>query len=216
MIIFSLRLLIENRNKFSTMADKQKILILLFHPLLHKSRVNRELCRSVEDLEGITVRKMYDLYPDFHLDVKVEQELLIKHDVIVWQHPFYWYSSPSLLKEWIDIVLAHGFAYGREGKALVGKKVMTAISAGGRREVYQEGGRRRYSIRQLLAPFDQTVNLCNMRYLPPFVVHGTHLLDENDIVESGLEYRKIIQSLRDGIFDEEEIYKYEYLNDLIA
>jgi len=198
------------------MVPTQKVLINLFHPLLHKSRVNRVLYRSVEDLDGVTIRKMYDRYPDFHIDVKEEQQLLMQHDVIVWQHPFYWYSSPSLLKEWIDIVLEHGFAYGREGKALTGKKVMTAISSGGRREVYREGGLRRYSIRQLLAPFDQTVNLCNMRYLPPFVVHGTHLLDENGIAEAGNEYRKAIESLRDGVFNEEELFKQEYFNDIIV
>ncbi len=198
------------------MTKKQNILILLFHPLLHKSRVNKEMIRSVEDMEGVTIRPMYDRYPDFHLDVKEEQQILMEHDLIVWQHPFYWYSSPSLLKEWIDLVLQHGFAYGREGKALAGKKVMSAITAGGRREVYQEGGMRSFSIRQLLAPFELTVKLCNMSYLPPFMVHGTHLLDEQGIAESGKEYRKIIQSLRDNIFEEEEIFAHDYLNDLIA
>ena len=198
------------------MDHKQNILILLFHPLLHKSRVNRELIKSTEDLEGVTIRMMYDLYPDFNLDIKEEQRILLEHDVIIWQHPFYWYSSPSLLKEWIDIVLAHGFAYGREGRALLGKTVMTTISAGGRRDVYQEGGRSKYTIRQLLAPFEQTVTLCNMQYLPPYVVHGTHLLDPEGIVEAGKDYRKIIQSLRDGIFSEEDLFKHEYLNDLIT
>jgi len=198
------------------MAHKQNILILLFHPLLHKSRVNRELIKSTEDLEGVTIRMMYDLYPDFHLDIKEEQRMLLEHDVIIWQHPFYWYSSPSLLKEWIDIVLAHGFAYGREGKALSGKTVMSAISAGGRREVYQEGKGSKHTIRQLLAPFEQTVKLCNMQYLPPYMVHGTHLLDPEGIVEAGKDYRKIIQSLRDGIFSEEDLFKHEYLNDLIT
>lgn len=198
------------------MKNKQNILILLFHPLLHKSRVNRELINAIEDLDGVTIRRMYDLYPDFHLDRQAEQKLLLEHDVIVWQHPFYWYSSPALLKEWIDIVLEHGFAYGREGKALSGKKVMTAISAGGRREVYQEGGRARYSVKQLLAPLELTVNLCNMSFLPPFVVHGTHLLEESGIIKASQDYRKVIQSLRDGIFNDEEIFKHEYLNDLIT
>lgn len=194
----------------------QKILILLFHPVLHKSRVNRELFRSVGDLEGVTVRLMYDLYPDYHIEVPREHEQLLAHDVIIWQHPFYWYSSPSLLKEWIDIVLVHGFAYGREGKALSGKKVMTAITAGGRREVYREGGLRRFTIRQLLAPFEQTVHLCNMHYLPPFVIHGTHLLDEEAIRKEGKEFRKVVLSLRDGIFTEQDLQKYEYVNDIIT
>jgi glutathione-regulated potassium-efflux system ancillary protein KefG len=192
-----------------------RIMIQLFHPLLHRSRVNKELLRAVENLGGVTIRIMYDLYPDFHIDVKEEQQALLDHDVVVWQHPFYWYNSPSLLKEWIDIVLQHGFAYGREGKALSGKKVMTAITAGGRREIYREGGARKYTIRQLLAPFELTARLCNMQYLPPFVVHGTHLLDEKGIREAGEQYSRVIAAIRDGLFDPEEILKYEYTNDFI-
>ena len=198
------------------MTPSQKIVILFFHPTLHKSRVNRVLLQSVEDLEGITIRNLYDLYPDFHINVKEEQKVLLDNDIIVWQHPFYWYSSPSLLKEWIDLVLEHGFAYGKQGTALRGKKVLTAISSGGRREVYQTGGIRRYTIRHLLAPFDQTVNLCNMQYLPPFVVHGTHLLDEAGIEAAGQLYRKVLISLRDDKLDKKEISRFEYLNDIIA
>jgi len=196
------------------MTHENTIAILLFQPLLHKSRVNRELIRAVEDLEGVTLRIMYDLYPEFSIDVEVEQEMLLAHDVVVWQHPFYWYSSPSLLKEWIDIVLQHGFAYGREGKALAGKKVMTAISSGGKREIYKEGGIRKYTIRQLLAPFEQTVKLCNMEYLPPFVVHGTHLLDAQGISEAAGNYRNVIASLRDGLFSQEDFQQCEYTNDI--
>ncbi len=197
------------------MTHKNKIAILLFHPLLHKSRVNRALIRAVEDLEGVSIRVMYDLYPEFHIDVEVEKKMLLAHDVVVWQHPFYWYSSPSLLKEWIDIALQHGFAYGREGKALQGKRVMTAITSGGKREIYREGGARKYSIPQLLAPFEQTVKLCNMDYLPPFVVHGTHLLDEKGISVAASNYRRVIASLRDGLFDLEELQNHEYTNDIL-
>lgn len=188
----------------------------MFHPLLHKSRVNKELLRSVEDLEGVTIRLMYDLYPDFHINIKEEQRLLQEHDIIIWQHPFYWYSSPSLLKEWIDVVFEHGFAHGRHGRALEGKKLMSVVSTGGRREVYQEGGMSKFTFRQLMAPFEQTVNLCRINYLPPFVVHGTHLLDEPGIAEAGIEYRKVLQALRDDLFNEDELYSHEYLNDIIA
>lgn len=194
---------------------KQKIAILYFHPTHHKSRINKTLLNSLEGLEGITLRNMYDLYPDFHINVKKEQEMLLKHDVIIWQHPFYWYSSPSLLKEWIDLVLVHGFAYGRTGTALKGKKVMSAITSGGRREVYQKGGLRNYTVPELLAPFNQTVNLCNMDYLPPFVVHGTHLLEAKGIEEAAEVYKKMIISLRDDIFSKEDINANEYMNDLL-
>ncbi|MEN8229603.1 MAG: NAD(P)H-dependent oxidoreductase [Bacteroidota bacterium] len=191
-------------------------MILFFHPLLHKSRVNKELLRAVEDLDEVTVRIMYDLYPDFHINVSVEQELLLKHDVIVWQHPFYWYSAPSLLKEWIDLVFEHGFAYGKEGRALEGKKLISAITTGGRKEAYMATGPNRYSMRELLSPFEQTGALCRMNYLPPFVVHGTHLLNDDGIMLAGEKYRKVIQNLREDRFTPEEFLKHDYFNDIIA
>ena len=85
-----------------------RILVLFAHPVQHKSRVNKELVSAIQGIEGITFHYLYEDYPDFHIDVKREQELLLSHDIFVWQHPFYWYSAPALLKEWIDLVLEHG------------------------------------------------------------------------------------------------------------
>jgi len=214
MIIFLIKLFLLKHKGGHTMTGNKKIVILLFHPLIHQSRVNRKMLEEVNKMEGLSIRYMYDIYPDFHIDVKVEQEVLLKHDVIIWQHPFYWYSSPSLLKEWIDIVLQHGFAFGREGKALAGKKIMTAISSGGSREVYCEGGERNFSIRQLLAPFEQTANLCKLQYLPPFVVHGTHLLDDEGIAAAAIEYKRIITMLRKDGFNPKDLNSHEYINDI--
>jgi len=198
------------------MVPKNKIAILVFHPLLHKSRVNRALLNAVEGLGGVSCRYMYDLYPDFQIDIKEEQEVLLQNDIIVWQHPLYWYSSPSLLKEWLDLVLEHGFAYGSSGRALAGKRVMSAISSGGRRETYGSPAGVRFSIRQLLAPFEQTVKLCRMEYLPPFVVNGTHLLGREQIEEAAERYARVIKGLREGTFPQKELAELEYINDIIA
>jgi glutathione-regulated potassium-efflux system ancillary protein KefG len=198
----------------ATMVPRSDILLLFFHPLYHKSRVQRRLIGAIKELEGITFRNMYDIYPDFHIDVKREQDLLVRHDLIIWQHPLYWYSSPSLLKEWIDLVLEHGFAFGRKGRALEGKQVMSVVSTGGREETYMEMGANRYSLKQLLAPFEQTVTLCRMQYLPPFVVHGTHLMDEPGIIRAAEAYRKVLTVLRDGAYDPEKILSSNYINDL--
>jgi glutathione-regulated potassium-efflux system ancillary protein KefG len=198
------------------MVEKNKIAILVFHPVLHKSRVNRVLANAVEGLKGVSCRYMYDLYPDFQIDSREEQEVLLNHDIIVWQHPMYWYSSPSLLKEWLDLVLEHGFAYGRDGRALEGKKVMTAISTGGRRNTYGSEEGIKFSMRQLLTPFEQTVNLCRMQYLPPFITHGTHLLQGEQIGKAAQEYAGILQGLRDGSFTESELMQNEFFNDIIS
>lgn len=189
--------------------------MLFAHPVLHKSRVTRRLISSLDEIENITIHDLYNSKPDFHIEVKREQELLLGHDVIVWQHSFYWYGAPAMLKEWIDLVLEHGWAYGRSGNALAGKMVLTVITTGGRREAYQEGGFNRYSIRQLLAPFEQTVRLCKMEYLPPIVVHGTHLLTEKDIASAVEEYKELMMSLKDGIFTPDEIMSCEYLIDIL-
>jgi len=172
-----------------------RVLILFAHPALHKSRVNRHLIEAVRDLEGVTIQDLYEEYPDLHVDVAREQELLRRHDCVVWHHPFYWYSCPAILKEWLDLVLEYGFAYGDKGTALRGKRAMTAITTGGPQDSYHTEGFNRYPIGHLLAPFEQTARLCGMEYLDPFVVHGTHHLSKSDVADLAAEYRTRIAQL---------------------
>ena len=122
----------------------RRLLILFAHPALHKSRVNQLLLSSVESLPGVTINDLYEAYPNFHVNVAREQALLLEHDVIVFQHPFYWYSSPAILKQWQDLVLEYGFAFGKNGTRLHGKLVLTAISTGGPSSAAAPSHRRRH------------------------------------------------------------------------
>ncbi|MGF1513494.1 MAG: NAD(P)H-dependent oxidoreductase [Elainellaceae cyanobacterium] len=183
-----------------------RILILFAHPALEKSRINRQLIDAVDDLDAVTIHDLYEAYPQFHIDVAREQQLLLDHDVIVFQHPFYWYNSPALLKEWQDLVLEYGFAFGHDGTALQGKKCFSAITTGGTKAAYCRQGYNYYSIRELLTPFEQTARLCGMEYLPPFVVYGTHQLQEmSQIAPHADRYRSFITTLRDRKIDWEEL-----------
>jgi len=173
------------------------VLILFAHPALEKSRVNRRLAAAVRALPGVTFHDLYEAYPDFDIDVRREQALLAGHQLIVVQHPFYWYSAPALVKQWQDLVLEHGWAYGRAGKALAGKLWLSAVTTGGRESAYREDGHNRFTMRQLMTPFEQTARLCGMRFLPPFVVHGTHQLDQDRIEAAAEEYRRLIEACRD-------------------
>ena len=195
---------------------KKRILILFAHPAFHKSRVNKKMIGEINDIEGITFNNLYEEYPDFHIDIKKEQNQLLNHDIIIWHHPFYWYSAPAILKEWIDLVLQHGFAYGRTGTSLKNKHVLSVITTGGRREAYQTDGFNQYTMRQFLVPFERTVTLCNMNYLPPFVVHGSHLLTEDEMNSAARDYLKILISLRDDIFDQNDMMNCMILNDLLV
>ena len=75
------------------------VLVLFAHPAIRKSRVNRRLVEAARGIDGVTVNDLYEAYPDLDIDVPREQQLLSDHDVVVMQHPFYWYSTPSSLKE---------------------------------------------------------------------------------------------------------------------
>jgi glutathione-regulated potassium-efflux system ancillary protein KefG len=191
---------------------KRRVLVLFAHPAFEKSKVNRALVGEVQPLEGVTFHDLYEAYPDFDIQIQKEQELLAKHDVIVLQHPFFWYSTPALLKEWMDLVFQHGWAYGHEGKALHGKLVLSAITTGGRDEAYRRGGHNRFSMRELLAPIEQTTRLCGMEYLPPFVAHGSHSMGPEDVARYAADYRRVLVALRDDRIDLDKARSQDILN----
>ncbi len=192
------------------------VLVLYAHPAPHKSRINRRLAAAAREVAGVTFRDLYELYPDFLIDVEEEQKLLKEHDVIVLQHPFYWYSAPSLVKEYLDLVLTYGWAYGEGGTALQGKIFLQAISAGGSEEIYCTEGRNRFTIRQLLAPFDQTASLCGLRYLAPHVIHGANqLADVASIQPQVQRYARLLKALRDETLPLEQAAAAHKINDLV-
>jgi glutathione-regulated potassium-efflux system ancillary protein KefG len=133
---------------------------------------------------------------------------------VIFQHPFYWYSTPSILKEWQDLVLEHGWAYGKGGTHLRGKLTFNAISTGGPQAVYRREGRNRFTVRQFLAPWEQTAWLCGMHYVAPFVVHGSFKLNTDaDVAPFAAQYRRTVEALRDGRFDLHRAAEAERLND---
>jgi glutathione-regulated potassium-efflux system ancillary protein KefG len=180
----------------------RRVLVLFAHPVLERSRVNRCLVDAIRDLDGITVRDLYEEYPTLLVNVRREQADLLAHDVIVFQHPFYWYSCPSILKEWQDLVLEHGWAYGVGGTKLKGKITFNALTTGGPQHAYQRGGYNRFTVRELLAPWDQTAHLCGMKFLAPFAVHAAlKVTRDEDVAPHRDAYVRLIQALRDDRID---------------
>jgi glutathione-regulated potassium-efflux system ancillary protein KefG len=176
-----------------------RTLVLFAHPALEKSRVHRRLVRGLPALAartpGLTFHDLYEAYPDFDVDVAAEQARLAAHDLVVVQHPFYWYSAPALLKQWIDLVLEHGWAYGSRGRALDGKRWLTVLTLGGGAQAYCRGGYNRFTVRELLTPFEQTARLCRMRFLPPYAVFGTHRLADAEVEGEADRYGRLLAAL---------------------
>ncbi|MBK1835229.1 NAD(P)H-dependent oxidoreductase [Roseibacillus ishigakijimensis] len=167
----------------------RETLLIFVHPAWDKSRVNRALLEGVADLPNLTVHDLYEEYPHFDIVPEREQELLCAHQRIVWQHPLFWYSTPALLKEWFDVVLQYGWAYGSEGKCLHQKDVLSAITTGSPLEAYQANGLHRYPLPEFLRPLEQTCRLCGMNYEEPFLVPGALTLSGSELDAAVGRYR---------------------------
>jgi len=191
---------------------KKRILILFAHPALEKSRVNRLLIEGMDNMEGITFHDLYEAYPELDIDVREEQKLLEDHDIIIFHHPFYWYSTPAIIKEYLDLVLEHGWAYGSEGNALKGKWLMNLTTTGGQEKAYCEIGSNRFTVRQLLAPMEQTACLCKMTYLPPFVIHGTFGISKEDVLKQKKELLSLFDTFINAELDIEKIASLQRIN----
>lgn len=169
-----------------------KVLVIVAHPDLEQSIVNKTWVEELKKHAKITVHELYKQYPDEQIAIHREQKLCDEHDRIVWQFPFHWYSSPPLLKKWIDKVLTRGWAYGTDGTNLHNKDLILAVSTGSGEEKYQAGGRNHYSMSELLKPFQATSNLIGTRYLPAFVFNGAYTAEKEEIENSARAYVEYI------------------------
>lgn len=149
-----------------------KILVILAHPDIDSSRINKAMVDSVTNEAEIRVHDIYSHYPDGKINVENEQQLIEIHDKIVFQFPLYWYSCPPLLSEWLCQVWQRGWAYGPGGRALSLKTFGVAVSTGSNERDYQQEGRYGRSIREILIPFEMLAKHTSMHYLPPFAIHG--------------------------------------------
>lgn len=174
------------------MPRHPRTLVLLAHPDPAASRVNSALTDAIRDLDGVHVRDLATVRRADGFDALEEQRLLVEHDTLVLQFPWYWYSVPGILKEWMDQVLLHGFAYGAGGTQLHGKTLQLVTTTGGPDESYRAGGHNRFTMSDLLRPLDATAHLCGMELAEPFVVHGARTLDDHALAVHGARYRALL------------------------
>lgn len=154
-----------------------RILVIYAHPAPRRSRVNKPLADALASLPGVAIHDLYRRYPDFDIDARTEQAAVEAAELIVFQFPVQWYMTPSLLKEWLDVVLEMGWAYGPGGTALRGKSVLAVASTGGTFDSYGPEGNHGHPIEAFLLPLEQTARLCGMDWLPPLVLHDADNTD---------------------------------------
>ena len=193
--------------------QNQRVLILFAHPAPERSEVNAPLFEASRGREGVTLVDLYAEYPDYRIDIDREQQRLVDHDVVVFMFPLYWYSTPAILKEWQDLVLEYGFAYGTDGTALKDKLFLCALSAGGALDAYRADGYNHFTIRELLQPLEQMAVLTGMNYLPPFALFSSRsAVEEGRLASHVADWESVLGALLDGRLNAESTAGMETLN----
>jgi glutathione-regulated potassium-efflux system ancillary protein KefF len=167
------------------------ILLIHAHPYPDRSIGGRVLLEAVSDLPDLAVRSLYDLYPDFTIDVQAERTALLAAHLVIWQHPLHWYGPPAMLKLWFEKVLTEGWAFGSH-RALAGKDCLWVTTTGGRADAFTPEGRHGYRLEAFVPPMAQTAQFCGMNFLPPLVVYGSHHLAPEALQQQAGEYRALL------------------------
>jgi glutathione-regulated potassium-efflux system ancillary protein KefG len=174
-----------------------KVLLVVGHPDLSQSKANAALVDAVRDLAHVTVHDLYATYPDFQIDADAERALLAEHDVIVFQHPVYWYNTTPLFKQWQDTVLNLGWAFTMDGSPshLAGKKAVVAVTAGVPADRYTPEGMNRATLDTLLSSWEATLRLCQFDIQPMVELYGTAFgLSEEDLTTAAKQYNELLAS----------------------
>ncbi len=156
-----------------------KTIIILAHPDLSQSHINKARIETLQQTNPeIEIHNLYQKYPDWNIDVAAEQKLLESGDRVILEYPFQWYSTPPLLKKWIDEVWLQGWAYGAGGDKLKGKEFGVVISTAGISEAYTETvfG----TVDELLKPMESTIKFVGANYIGHNAFLGAYTPDAQE------------------------------------
>lgn len=114
-------------------------------------------------------------------DIKVEIDKISWADHLIFQFPLWWFSTPAILKGWLDRVLVKGFAYDA-GKVLAqgllkGKTASLVLSTQSPASAYQLDGLHQAPINYFLHHIHHTLHFVGIKTLTPFVIYAAFNLD---------------------------------------
>ena len=172
-----------------------KILMILAHPDFEKSLANKHIKNILEQQNNVEVRHLNQLYPNHKIDVQTEQEALKNADIIIFQYPLFWYSVPSILKEWIDSVFTYGFAFGKGNYQLEDKKIIVSFTTGSSNKDYPED-----VVEKIVFPFKGLANFCKMNYLTTVYSHEianySDEAKEKSVKNAEIHAKKLIEEIK--------------------
>jgi len=178
---------------------KNKTLVIMAHSNPKDSKFNKVIQEALQEEETIIYKDIKSLYDNFNFDVKKEQQDIIDAQKIVFQFPLYWYTAPSILKQWVDDIFAYDFAFKYneakewEALALVGKKFQMVVTLGGSKEEYEEIG---ININNCLSSYSSTALVLGMEEQKPYLLYG---VDSNKY--SNEELDNIVLDIKESVLN---------------
>lgn len=146
-------------------------LMILAHPDFKNSIANKTISESLAvRVPDIEIRNIYNLYPDYQIDVDAEQQALLRHKLIILQYPMYWFNMPAILKNWFDQVFTYQFAYGSLGNKLKDKKLLVSMTVGQPEINFQKENH--FLIDDFLQSVKQSAEYTQMNYLGYTALYG--------------------------------------------
>ena len=155
----------------------EQILIVSGHTDLSQSVINKQILENLSSkLPKAEIIKLDQLYPDFKIDTKKEQERLLNKNIIICQFPMFWFSAPSILERYIEQTFTHGFSHGSTGDKLKGKKLIISCTIGAPEELYQKDGLFGFKSEDYFHMFKSLCALTQMKFAGYICSYGNSYL----------------------------------------
>ncbi|WP_044533188.1 NAD(P)H-dependent oxidoreductase, partial [Bacteroides intestinalis] len=147
---------------------------------------------AIKEMDDVAIFNLYEMPDENILNMDAWSRIISHANAVIYQFPFYWMSAPSLLKKWQDGI----FTYLAKTPAVAGKPLLVATTTGSEFDAYRSGGRNRFTVDELLRPYQCGAVHAGMIWQTPFVVYGMGTPDaEKNIALAADLYKKRVMVL---------------------
>ncbi|WP_379965142.1 NAD(P)H-dependent oxidoreductase [Epilithonimonas sp. UC225_85] len=159
----------------------KKTLVLFAHPYFEHSTTNVRLLECYENMPNVTLRDLYEDYPDFHIHTFRERKRIIQYERIIFHFPIIWFGLPPLLKLWIDEVFDMRWISEGDQNILSGKDALIIVSVGGSESNYTKEGKYKTSAEELLTGLRVSLDINNIELKKTHIIYNADNLDDEKL-----------------------------------
>lgn len=142
------------------------ILVVVGHPKYETSSSQQFFIESLKQFKTVDC-----LYLS---QEQVDLSYLKKYDRIILQFPIFWYQAPAIVKVWIESILVGNL------NVLANKELGIVVTIDEAERQFKAGGKEKFTVDEMLRPFEMLANTLKMTYLPVKAIHQFDYLSDDD------------------------------------